>query len=136
MDKLAGTLPPLSQPSFDYEVLSALFFGAFSVALLGLIEAASIARSIAMRSKQKIEGTQEFIGQGLSNFIGGFLSCYPSSGSFTRSGGNYDAGAKTPIVSLFPALIVISFVFFSYFDHLYSSSRNGKYDYGNYMEPL
>ena len=112
LDKLAGTLPPLSQPSFDYEVLSALFFGAFSVALLGLIEAASIARSIAMRSKQKIEGAQEFIGQGLSNFIGGFLSCYPSSGSFTRSGGNYDAGAKTPIASLFSALIVISFVLF------------------------
>jgi len=112
LEKLSGTLPPFSQPNFDDNILTNLFLGALSVALLGLIEAASIARSIAIRSKQKIEGSQEFIGQGISNLVGGVLSCYPSSGSFTRSGGNYDAGAKTPIASLFSALIVISFILF------------------------
>ncbi|MBD5771803.1 SulP family inorganic anion transporter [Marinomonas colpomeniae] len=112
LDELSGTLPPFRLPSFDSDVLSVLLSGAFAVALLGLIEAASIARSIAMRSKQQIEGNQEFIGQGVSNVIGGFLSCYPSSGSFTRSGGNYDAGAKTPLASLFSALLVILFVLF------------------------
>lgn len=112
LNELSGKLPPLSLPNLDNDVLSILLSGAIAVALLGLIEAASIARSIAMRSKQQINGNQEFIGQGVSNVVGGFLSCYPSSGSFTRSGGNYDAGAKTPMASLFSALFVILFVLF------------------------
>jgi hypothetical protein len=45
-----------------------------------------------LRSGQTIEGNQEFIGQGLSNIAGSFFSGYPSSGSFTRSGVNFEAG--------------------------------------------
>ncbi|MEO9653423.1 SulP family inorganic anion transporter [Marinomonas sp.] len=112
LDPLSGTLPPFSLPLLDSSTFSILLSGAFAVALLGLIEAASIARSIAMRSKQQIDGNQEFIGQGVSNLFGGFFSCYPSSGSFTRSGGNYDAGAKTPLASVVSAVIVILFVLF------------------------
>jgi len=112
LDGLSGTLPPLSYPKLDFDIFSILLSGSFAVALLGLIEAASIARSIAMRSKQQINGNQEIIGQGVSDVVGSFFSCYPSSGSFTRSGGNYDAGAKTPMASLFSAFFVILFVLF------------------------
>jgi len=73
------------------------------VALLGLIEALSIGRSIAARSRQPIDGNQEFIGQGLSNVIGSFFSSYAGSGSFTRSGINYHAGAITPLSAVFSA---------------------------------
>jgi SulP family sulfate permease len=73
------------------------------VALLGLIEALSIGRSIAARSRQPIDGNQEFIGQGLSNIIGSFFSSYAGSGSFTRSGINYQAGAITPLSAVFSA---------------------------------
>ncbi|MDH5478574.1 MAG: SulP family inorganic anion transporter, partial [Nitrospinota bacterium] len=45
-----------------------------------------------------------FIGQGLSNIVGSFFSCYASSGSFTRSGVNYSAGAKTPLSAAFSAV--------------------------------
>ncbi|MCX7177891.1 MAG: SulP family inorganic anion transporter, partial [Proteobacteria bacterium] len=50
-----------------------------------------------------------FIVQGMSNIIGSFFSAYPSSGSFNRSGVNYEAGAVTPLAVLFsaPALILI-----------------------------
>ncbi|OMH29484.1 SulP family inorganic anion transporter [Motiliproteus sp. MSK22-1] len=103
---LPGTLPPLSIPDLSLDTLQALTSGAFAVALLGLIEAVSIARSIAIRSQQQINGNQEFIGQGLSNVIGSFFSCYAGSGSFTRSGANYDAGAKTPMAAIFAAVIL------------------------------
>jgi MFS superfamily sulfate permease-like transporter len=72
----------------------------------GLIEALSIARSITVRSNQHINGNQEFIGQGLSNIAGSFFSSYASSGSFTRSGVNFDAGARTPMASIFSALFL------------------------------
>ena len=103
---LPGTLPPFSIPDLSFDTLQALTSGAFAVALLGLIEAVSIARSIAIRSQQQIDGNQEFLGQGLSNVIGSFFSCYAGSGSFTRSGANYDAGAKTPMAAIFAAVIL------------------------------
>lgn len=76
---------------------------ALAVALLGLIEALSIGRSIASRSRQPIDGNQEFIGQGLSNIVGSFFSSYAGSGSFTRSGMNYQIGAITPLSAVFSA---------------------------------
>ncbi len=106
VQSMPGTLPQLSLPDVSFSNLHNLFSGAFAVALLGLIEAVSIARAISVRSKQIIDGNQEFIGQGMSNIIGGFFSCYPSSGSFTRSGANYDAGAISPLSAVYAAIIV------------------------------
>ena len=76
-----------------------------ALGLLGLVEAVSIARSVATRSGQQIDGNQEFIGQAMSNILGGFSSSYATSGSFTRTGVNYEAGAKSPLAALFAATI-------------------------------
>jgi len=103
---LPGTLPPFAVPPLTPDTIASLFSGAVAVALLGLIEAVSIARAIAVRSQQQIDGNQEFIGQGLSNIVGSFFSCYAGSGSFTRSGANYDAGARTPLSAIFAALLL------------------------------
>jgi SulP family sulfate permease len=78
-----------------------------AITMLGLTEAVSIARAIALRSEQRIDGNQEFIGQGLSNIFGSFFSAYASSGSFNRSGLNYEAGAKTPLAAIFSALVLV-----------------------------
>lgn len=110
---LPGTLPPLTLPELSPDSLRTLTSGAFAIALLGLIEAVSIARAIALRSRQVIDGNQEFIGQGLSNIVGGFFSCYASSGSFTRSGANYDAGARTPLASVFAAALLVLILVFA-----------------------
>jgi len=59
-----------------------------------------------MKSRQQIDGSQEFIGQGLSNIVGSFFSSYAGSGSFTRSGINYQAGAMTPISAVFSAVFL------------------------------
>lgn len=103
---LSGGLPPLVVPDFSPETISDLLPGAFAVAILGLVEAVSISRAIAIKSGQTIEGNQEFIGQGLSNVVGSFFSCYAGSGSFTRSGVNYDSGAQTPLSAIFAATLL------------------------------
>jgi sulfate permease, SulP family len=100
---LPGQLPPLSHPDLTTASVRQLAPAALAVALLGLVEAVSIARSIATKSEQRIDSNQEFIGQGLSNMIGSFFSSYASSGSFTRSGVNFNAGAKTPLAAVFAA---------------------------------
>lgn len=105
-----GRLPPLSMPDFSLASLKMLGSGALAVAMLGLVEAVSIARSVATRSGQRIDGSQEFIGQGLANLIGSFFSSYASSGSFTRSGLNFTAGAVTPLSAVFAAVSLLAIV--------------------------
>lgn len=97
-------LPPLSLPSLSWEQIKMLSPNAFAIAILGLIEAVAIARSIGLQSHQKIDGNQEFIGQGLSNIVGSLFSSYAGSGSFTRSGVNYQAGGKTPMAAIFASI--------------------------------
>jgi SulP family sulfate permease len=108
--EIPGTLPPLSMPDFSAASIRRLAPQAFAVALLGLIEAVSIARSVAAKSGQRINGNQEFIGQGMSNIVGSFFSSYAGSGSFTRSGINYEAGARTPMSAIVAALVLMLIV--------------------------
>jgi sulfate permease, SulP family len=110
--EMPANLPPFSVPNLSLDLITKIAPDAFAIALLGLIEAVAIARSIAMQSGQRIDGNQEFIGQGLSNIIGSFFSSFAGSGSFTRSGVNYEAGAKTPLAAIFAALLLVLIVLF------------------------
>ena len=105
--ELPAALPRLSLPSFAPALWSQLALSAAIIAVLGLTEAIAIARSVALRSAQTIDSNQEVVGQGLSNLVGSFLSGYPSSGSFTRSGLNYEAGAKTPLAAVFASVFLM-----------------------------
>jgi SulP family sulfate permease len=102
--KLPSHLPPFNVPDFSFDSIRLLSTGAMTLAFLGLIEAVAISRSVALRSHQNLNNNQEFIGQGLSNMISSFFSCYISSGSFTRSGVNYQTGAKTPMAAVFSSI--------------------------------
>ena len=104
--QIPSQLPPLSAPLMTWDLLRQLAPGAMALGLLGLVEAVSIARSVATRSAQRIHGNQEFIGQALSNILGSFSSSYATSGSFTRTGVNYEAGATSPLAALFAAIFL------------------------------
>ena len=104
---LPAGLPPFSLPDFSFAALHETALPALVITLLALTEAVSISRAIATRSEQRIEGNQEFIGQGLSNIVGSFFSAYASSGSFNRSGVNYEAGARTPLATVFASVFLV-----------------------------
>ncbi|TXT16283.1 MAG: sulfate permease SulP family [bacterium] len=108
---LVAGLPPLSAPDFSLSALQNTFFSALAVTVLALTEAVSISRSIAAKSQQHINGNQEFAGQGLSNLFGSFFSAYASSGSFNRSGVNYESGARTPLAAVFSSLFLLLILF-------------------------
>ncbi|MGH8381475.1 SulP family inorganic anion transporter [Pseudomonas sp.] len=105
-----GQLPPLSPlPLLDLELILRLLPTAVAVGMLGLVTSLSIARSLSSRSEQLIDANQEIRAQGLSNMVGGLFSGYLSSGSFTRSGLSYEAGARSPLAGVFSALWVTLF---------------------------
>lgn len=125
--QIPSNLPPFKVPDLNYENVSKLSSGAMVLALLGLIEAVAIGRAIALHTHQRIDGNQEFIGQGLSNLIASFFSSYAGSGSFTRSGVNFQAGAKTPLSAIFASvfLMVVLLLFAQYASYLPKAAMGG-----------
>lgn len=109
---LPATLPPLALPQLTMSNIKILAPTALAMTLFALTEAISIARSLADKTGQNLDGNQEFIGQGLSNIIGPFFSGYVATGSFNRSGMNYEAGAKTPLAAVFAGGLLILAVLF------------------------
>lgn len=107
LGELPRTLPPFNPPTFDYALIREIITGVLAVSLIGLIEAMSIARSIAAQSGQRLDSDQEFVGQGLANIATGLFSGFPTSGSFTRSAINFSADGKTPLAVVFSGLFVL-----------------------------
>src|SRR6266568_1313799 len=104
---LRGALPPLSLPDLSPGTLQSLLGGAIAVALVSLTQAVSVAHAIALKSGQRIDNNQEFIGQGLGNIAAAFFSGFPTSASANRCGINYESGAKTPMSAVFAAVLLV-----------------------------
>jgi SulP family sulfate permease len=104
---VSGTIPGFRIPDLiaspNLELTRDLLGGALAVAILGLIEATSISRTIARSSRQRLDFNQEFIGQGASKIVGSFFSCFAGSGSFTRTALCYRSGGRTRMAALFSA---------------------------------
>lgn len=108
---LPGPLPPLSLPDLSVATLRNLAGSAFAVALVSLTQAASITHAIALKSRQRLDNNQEFIGQGLANVAAAFFSGFPTSASVNRCGVNYEAGARTPMSAVFAAALLVLVLF-------------------------
>ena len=91
---LPSHLPPFSLPDLAPDTVRKVSPVALANTILALTLAISVGRSLGIRSGQRIDSNQEFIGQGISNIVGGFFSSFPSAGSFNRSGANYAALAQ------------------------------------------
>ena len=107
---LPGALPPFSYPDFALDTISQLLGVTVAVTALCVAESISVARSIAVKSGQRIDPNQEFVGQGLANIAASFFSGYVSCGSFNRSAANYEAGARTPLAAVFAAAFLLVIV--------------------------
>ncbi len=99
--------PPLSMPVLSAATITSLAIPTLIMTLIALTEAMAIARSVALKNNDKLDGNQEMIGQGLANLAGSFFSSYPSSGSFNRSGVNVYSGARTPVSAIFAAVFLV-----------------------------
>jgi MFS superfamily sulfate permease-like transporter len=105
-------LPAFSLPKIDLPGLIHLFPYAAIISLLGFMEAVSIAKAMAAKTGQRLDPNQELIGQGLANLIGALGRSYPTSGSFSRSAVNLQAGAATGFSSVFTSLAVVIMLLF------------------------
>ncbi len=98
--------PSIGLPTLDLAMVKALLPSALMIALVGFMEAISVAKALAARHDYEVDANRELIGLGAANF-GAFLSGgYPVSGGFSRSAVNDQAGAKSPVAALVTAAVV------------------------------
>jgi SulP family sulfate permease len=86
-------LPALQVPPLDWLRVRQLAGSALAIAVLGLLEAVAMAKSIALYTGRKLDINQLCLSEGLANVTGSFFQCMPGSGSLTRSAINQHAGA-------------------------------------------
>jgi SulP family sulfate permease len=105
--KIPEGLPSISMPSFSWDAFGSLLTAAIVISLVGFMEAISIAKAMAAKTKDRIDPNQELIGQGLANIVGSASQAFPVSGSFSRSAVNLNAGARTGMCSVITGVLVL-----------------------------
>ena len=112
---LSAVLPTLSSlPSWEEQahILPHLINTAIAIAIIGMLEATAITKSIAARSGQRLDPNQELVGMGAGNIAAGLFGVTPGSSSFTRSAVNYQSGATSQFASMFSSVVVVVVLFF------------------------
>jgi SulP family sulfate permease len=102
-----GGLPTLAWPEIDLALWLALLPSAAVISVITYIESYSIGATLAAKERYQVRPNQELIALGAANVGAALSGAYPVAGSFSRSGVNYAAGARTPISSFVCALIII-----------------------------
>jgi SulP family sulfate permease len=121
--KIVGTipaeLPSFELPHVDWSHMRTLASNSLAIALLGLLEAVSMAKAIAAHTRQKLDINQQCLSEGLANVVGSLFHCFPGSGSLTRSTINQQAGGRTQwsgvISAVAVALTVVLFAPYAYY---------------------
>ena len=99
-------LPPIALPLLDFQVMTELLSVAVVISIIGFMEAISIAKAMATRTRQRLDANQELVGQGLGNIVSSFSGGYAVSGSFSRSAVNISAGAITGFSAVATGIVV------------------------------
>lgn len=99
-------LPSFKLPTLSWDAFTQLFTAAVIIALVAFMECVSMAKALAVQTKQRLNPNQELVGQGFANIGGSFFQAYPATGSFTGSVINLQAGAQTGFAMVFNGLFV------------------------------
>ncbi|MGB0316301.1 MAG: SulP family inorganic anion transporter [Flavobacteriaceae bacterium] len=100
-------LPSFQLLNFDSTLIKPLFPIALTLALVAFMEAISVAKAIEEKHDDyKVDPNQELIALGGANIVGSFFQSYPTTGGFSRTAVNNEAGAKTGIAALVSAVLV------------------------------
>ena len=110
-----GGLPSFNTPNFNIETIKNLIPISLTLAIVGYLESISISKTIAEKYKYyQLNPNQELIALGSSNIIGSLFQSYPTTGGFSRTAVNDQAGARSGVASLICALVVaITLSFFT-----------------------
>ncbi len=105
---IPNTLPKFQIPLFDLEIIQLLVPMALTIALVSFMESIAVAKAIQTKHRDyKVLPNQELISLGLANVFGSFFQSFPTTGGFSRTAVNDQAGAKTGLAAIISAVLII-----------------------------
>ncbi len=105
---IPSSLPSFIIPTFNIEIIQLLIPMALTIALISFMESIAVAKAIQTKHRDyKVEANQELISLGLANVVGSFFQSYPTTGGFSRTAVNDQAGAKTGLASIISAVLIV-----------------------------
>ncbi|HKX45371.1 MAG TPA: SulP family inorganic anion transporter, partial [Planctomycetota bacterium] len=104
---LPAGLPALGLPAVRPEDWNELLPLAAACFLLGAVESVAIGRMFAARTRTRLDANRELFALSVANLAAGLGRGYPVSGGMSQSLVNQGAGARTPLSTLFAALLVL-----------------------------
>mmetsp|Transcript_87940 Transcript_87940/g.273610 ORF Transcript_87940/g.273610 Transcript_87940/m.273610 type:complete len:858 (-) Transcript_87940:132-2705(-) len=114
--KYIGEIPsgimPFSFSSWKFSNVPKILPTAMSSCLIGYMESIAIGKNLAAKHGYEIDAGQEMLAVGIANLVGSALSCYPVTGSFSRSAVNNTTGAQTQLSGLITALVLLCTLLF------------------------
>lgn len=100
-------LPSFKVPTIDFSRVSELLPIALTLALIAFMEAISVSKAVEEKHEDyEVDSNQELIALGSANIIGSLFQSYPTTGGFSRTAVNDQAGAKTGVAPIISALVV------------------------------
>lgn len=99
--------PSINKLNFDPKYISAPIKAGVITAVLALAEGIAIGRSFAIMKNEQTDGNKEMIAFGLMNIVGSFTSCYLTTGPFSKTAVNFNAGCKTQMSNVVMAIIMM-----------------------------
>ncbi len=107
VQEVPSGLPSFGVPSVGQDRISELFPIAMTLALIAFMEAISVAKAIEEKHRlNEVKPNQELVALGLSNVVGSLFQSYPTTGGFSRTAVNDQAGANSTLASFISAAIV------------------------------
>ncbi|MDO9087692.1 MAG: SulP family inorganic anion transporter [Anaerolineaceae bacterium] len=95
-------IPKLSRQDWQF-----LIPGGLAVALMSMVEALTLSKSVALAKGQHLNVSKELVGQGIASLVGGFFQAPPSSGSTARTAVNMGSGARTKYAAMLSGILVL-----------------------------
>lgn len=75
--------------------------------IISLTEGIAVGRTFAALKNYQVDGNKEMIAIGVMNIVGSSTSCYITTGAFSRSAVNHNAGAKTAVSNVVMSVTVM-----------------------------
>jgi SulP family sulfate permease len=105
-------LPTFVVPEMSVPQIITLIGPAFTIAMLGAIEALLSAVVADGMSGTKHDSNQELIGQGLANIVTPFFGGFAATGAIARTATNIRNGATSPLAGIMHAITLIAVLLF------------------------
>lgn len=105
---IPASLPNFEIPLLDLNIIQLLIPMALTIALVSFMESIAVAKAIQAKHRDyKVIPNQELISLGLANIFGSFFQSFATTGGFSRTAVNDQAGAKTGLAAIISALLIV-----------------------------